>query len=50
MADVINMKKKGEINGAKFVIIVVANCFTVVKPGHSGVVVTLGSVNQTVLA
>ncbi len=59
MADVINMKKKGEINGTKFVIIaiialfviiVVANCFTVVKPGHSGVVVTLGSVNQTVLA
>lgn len=59
MADVINMKKKGEVNGTKLaiiaiiallVIIVVVNCFTVVKPGHSGVVVTLGSVGETVLA
>lgn len=30
-------------------IIVIANCVTIVQPGHTGVVVTLGKVNETVL-
>ena len=34
---------------ALFVIILAANCFTVVDAGHTGVVVTLGKVNEGVL-
>ncbi len=30
-------------------IVVIANCVTIVQPGHTGVVVTLGKVNETVL-
>lgn len=32
-----------------FVLLVVANCFTIVDAGHTGVVVTLGKVNEDVL-
>lgn len=34
---------------AVFVILIAANCFTVVSAGHTGVVVTLGKVNEGVL-
>ena len=34
---------------ALFCIVVVANCITVVNAGHTGVVVTLGKVNEGVL-
>ena len=34
---------------AIFAIIVIANCFTIVDAGHTGVVVTLGKVNEGVL-
>lgn len=34
---------------AVFVVILAANCFTVVNAGHTGVVVTLGKVNEGVL-
>ncbi len=35
---------------AILVIFVVINCFTIVEPGHTGVVVTLGKVNEGVLS
>lgn len=59
MADVIHAKNKNDVNPTKLVIvaiivlaalIILFNSFTVVKPGHSGVVVTLGSVGENVLA
>lgn len=58
MSDVINIKPKSNKSSGKIIIIAVIivaciivafNCFSVVKPGHTGVVVTLGSVSDTVL-
>lgn len=58
MPDIINQKKHKGFNSSRAIIIgiiavaaiiILVNCFTVVKPGHSGVVVTLGSVDDTVL-
>ena len=34
---------------ALFVVVIAANCFTIVDAGHTGVVVTLGKVNEGVL-
>ncbi len=58
MSDVINLKPKSSKSAGKLIaigavilaaLIVLFNCFSVVRPGHSGVVVTLGEVSPTVL-
>ena len=49
MKNFFNGKVIGGIIAAVVLLIVLLNCFTVVQPGHTGVVVTLGKVNDNVL-
>ncbi|NLZ45072.1 MAG: prohibitin family protein [Clostridiales bacterium] len=58
MSSVINLKSKGDKSPAKLItilvvvivlVIVIVSCFSVVKAGHTGVVVTLGKVSDNVL-
>lgn len=49
MKKIFNGKVIAGVIVAIVAIIVLANCVTIVKPGHTGVVVTLGKVNENVL-
>ena len=48
MRNLINKKVIGIVIIIILAVIIILNCITIVSPGHTGVVVTLGKVNETV--
>lgn len=48
MRNLINKKVIGVVIIIILAVIIILNCITIVSPGHTGVVVTLGKVNETV--